>query len=72
MMKLNLHDARRISERIVTPATKHMSRQGRFDGACKMLDDLERLADKDGCVAASWALEWIMEAVIELGENRPT
>ncbi len=64
---LTLEDARRISERITTPSTKHMTPQHRLDGVCEMLDELGRLAKKDGCAAAAWALEWIIEAT--KGEN---
>ena len=52
-MKLTLHDARLIDEKVIPPSTKHLSANERFDGTCQMLDDLERLAKDDGCIAAT-------------------
>lgn len=44
-----------------TTSTKYMTKQERLDGIATMLDDLERLAKEDGCVAAGWALEFLTE-----------
>lgn len=42
---------------LVTPSTEHMDRDERAAGVLQMLADLRMLAERDGCIAAAWALE---------------
>lgn len=44
---------------IITPSTEHMNDDERGDCIEVMLDDLEQLTRRDGCIAAAWALEFI-------------
>jgi hypothetical protein len=44
-----------------TQSTKHMEEGERTDGIEQMLKDLLALAHNDGCIAAAWAVEWIVE-----------
>ena len=46
---------------IPTISTKHMEQAEREAGIQTMLNDLFHLADRDGCIAAAWALEIIAE-----------
>ena len=69
-MKLTRDDIWRIAVRIKTPSTNYMTTQEQLDGVRQMLDDLERLAEEEGCIAAAWALEWIIEATKEHSPHR--
>ncbi len=66
-----LNEARAISE-IELPSTKHLSPDDKLEGTCQMLDDLERLAEEDGCIAAAWAIEWVKAVAGQrIGKERP-
>jgi hypothetical protein len=49
-----------------TKSTKHMGTDERSAACEQMLLDLDMLARRDGCIAAAWALEWIVEATERL------
>ena len=43
-----------------TESTKHMTFEERQHGVVQMILDLHKLADRDGNVAAAWALEKLL------------
>jgi hypothetical protein len=47
-------------EKIPTPSTKHIDETERGNGIATMLSDLRLLAENNGCIAAAWALEFIV------------
>lgn len=49
------------------PSTQRMGQFEKYDGVQLMLSDLNALAEKDGCIAAAWALE-VLELVSEKKE----
>lgn len=46
---------------IPIPSTEYMCQEDKCGGVAQMIDDLETLARKDGCIAAAWALEVLRE-----------
>ena len=49
-------------------STASMSDQDRISGTACMIADLKMLADKDGCIAAAWALE-VLEKIATAPES---
>lgn len=63
MKRLNIDEENEVAiilAKSPTESTKHMGTEEREEGILTMLRDLELLARKDGCVAAAWALEFIV------------
>jgi hypothetical protein len=52
-------DSVAIVANIVLPSTSDMSSAERISVTRRMLEDLDVLSYHDGCIAASWALEFI-------------
>lgn len=52
-----------------TTSTKDMTVEERRDGIQQMLLDLNQLATKDGCIAAAWALEKLLDWPKEDGDG---
>lgn len=44
-----------------TKSTAHMWHDERADAIAQMLCDLHQLASQDGCIAAGWALEKLLD-----------
>ena len=61
-MKVTIENARLIANLLDLKSQAHLTPPDLLYGTCQMLGDLERLARNDGCTAAAWALEWILEA----------
>jgi hypothetical protein len=48
-----------------TESTRSMSPEDRINGIETMLSDLHQLASADGCIAAGWAMEVLIEAAFD-------
>lgn len=58
---MNLEKVAKKLAPVKTTSIRCMSEMEREGGILQMLQDLERLAKSDGCIAAAWALEWLVE-----------
>lgn len=69
-----MNSAEQLNElaRIDCPSYRHMEEQERADGILTMLNDLNQLARRDGCIAAAWALEMIQAMHAEVERLRHT
>jgi hypothetical protein len=52
----------KLISKLDIPSTRWMSETEKFNETRQMILDLEALAYNDGCIAASWAIEWIQVA----------
>lgn len=55
---------------VTIPSCKHLEREEYRDCVMQMLDDLEQLGRRDGCIAAAWALDALPSFQRELAEAR--
>lgn len=66
-MDMDTNNVRRLAAEDLalrpTRSCRHMDREECADAMEVMLGDLERLAKNDGCIAAAWALEYVMESL---------
>lgn len=57
--KMEVAGTKKITSLPVLPEFKYMSDEELRHGYAQMLEDLRMLAEKDGCVAAAWAINMI-------------
>lgn len=51
---------------VTVPSTNHLSSEEKTNEISRMIEDLQLLATKDGCVAAAWSLEMLRQVSLDL------